>query len=51
MKIYSTLEYGTSVQVVINVQVGYFLQNDKRTGGNERTGGNFVKKNLTLQFD
>ena len=35
-----TLEYGINAQVVINVQVGYFLQNNKHTGLNKQTGGN-----------
>ena len=35
-----TLEYKISVQVVINVQVVYFLQKNKRTGLNKHTGGN-----------
>ena len=39
-----TLEYRINVQVVINVQVGYFLQNNKRTGLNKRTGGNLENK-------
>ena len=43
-----TLEYGINVQVVINVQVGYFSQNNKRTGLNKRTGGNLENKNLIL---
>ena len=46
---HSTLEYGINVQVVISVQVGYFLQNNKHTGLNKRTGGNFENKNLTLE--
>ena len=43
-----SLEYGINIQVIINVQVGYFLQNNKHTGLNKRTGGNFQSKNLTL---
>ena len=45
---YFTLEYGINVQVVINVHVRYFCQNNKRTGLNKRTGGNLENKNLTL---
>ena len=47
-KAVNTLEYGINVQVVINKQVGYFLQNNKRTGLNKRTGGNLINKNFTL---
>ena len=36
----ATLEYEINVQVAINVQVGYFLQKNKGTGLNKRTGGN-----------
>ena len=36
----NTLEYGINVQVVINIQVGYFLQKNKRKGLNKHTGGN-----------
>ena len=48
MKYVSTLEYGINVAVVINVQVGYFCQNNKRTGLIKRTDGNLENKNLTL---
>ena len=37
---FSTLEYEISVQVAINVQVGYFLQKNKRKGLSKHTGGN-----------
>ena len=43
-----TLEYGINVQVVIKVQEGYILQNNKRTCLNKRTGGNLKNKKLTL---
>ena len=34
--------------MVINIQVGYLIQNNKRTGRNKSTGGNLENKNLTL---
>ena len=43
-----TLEYGINIQVVINIQVGYFLQSNKHTGLNKRTDGNLENRNLTL---
>ena len=43
-----TLKYGINVQVVINIQVGNFLQKNKHTGLNKRTGGSLELKDLTL---
>ena len=43
-----TLKYGINAQVVINIQVGNFLQKNKHTGLNKRTGGNLELKDLTL---
>ena len=33
-----TLEYRINLQVLINAQVGYFLQNNKHTGPNKHIG-------------
>ena len=44
----TTLEYEISVQVVINIQVGYFLQKNKCTGLNKHTGGNLYYINTHI---
>ena len=38
-----TLESGIDIQVGINVQVGTFFKNNKRTVWNKRIGGNGLK--------
>ena len=43
-----TLKYGINAQVVINIQVGNFLQKNKHTGLNKRTGVKFENKVMVM---